>query len=190
MARQRLGQHFLSDPNWREQIARAIRVSSHSLIPDISDAHLLSSSSAENAFCWVEIGAGHGEMTEHIAAAGAPVYAIELDTALARRLQRLKQRFPNLTVISSDVLKVDFAEIAAGRRLRMYGNLPYYITSPILHRVFESAALIDEMHIVVVPIVLGRGVRLWDGLEGFERRFTVEPVSSPSGVTHLTFTRR
>jgi 16S rRNA (adenine1518-N6/adenine1519-N6)-dimethyltransferase len=152
MARQRLGQHFLSDPNWREQIARAIRVSSHSLIPVISDARRLSSSSAssaENAFCWVEIGAGHGEMTEHIAAAGAAVYAIELDAALARRLQRLTQRFPNLTVISSDVLNVDFAEIAAGRRLRIFGNLPYYITSPILHRVFESAALIDEMHIVI-----------------------------------------
>jgi len=149
MARQKLGQHFLHDAGWREQIARAIRVSPHSLIPDISDAHVLSSSSAENAFCWVEIGAGHGEMTEHIAAAGAPVYAIELDAALARRLQRLTQRFSNLTVISSDVLKVDFAEIAAGRRLRMYGNLPYYITSPILHRVFESAALVDEMHIVI-----------------------------------------
>jgi hypothetical protein len=38
--------------------------------------------------------------------------------------------------------------------------------------------------------VLGGGVRLWDGLEGIERRFDVEPVSSPSGVTHLTFTRR
>jgi hypothetical protein len=40
-----------------------------------------------------------------------------------------------------------------------------------------------------VPIVLGRGVRLWDGLEGVERDHAVETVSSPSGVTHLTFTR-
>ena len=88
-------------------------------------------------------------MTEHLAVAGAPVYAIELDGALARRLQRLTQQFPNLTVIASDVLKVDFAEIAAGRRVGIYGNLPYYITSPILHRLFESAALIDEMHIVI-----------------------------------------
>jgi hypothetical protein len=42
---------------------------------------------------------------------------------------------------------------------------------------------------VVVPIVLGRGVRLWDGLEGFERDYQVEAISAPSGVTHLTFTR-
>ena len=150
MARQRLGQHFLSDPNWREQIARAIRVSSHSLNPEnFPKPNSAAASVVGDAFCWIEIGAGHGEMTEHLAATGVPVYAIELDGALARRLQRLAQRFPNLTVIASDVLKVDFPEIAAGRRLRIYGNLPYYITSPILHRLFESAALIDEMHIVI-----------------------------------------
>jgi hypothetical protein len=45
------------------------------------------------------------------------------------------------------------------------------------------------MHIAVVPIVLGRGERVWDELEGLERRFDVEAVSSPTGVTHLTFTR-
>jgi hypothetical protein len=42
---------------------------------------------------------------------------------------------------------------------------------------------------VVVPILLGRGVRLWDGLEGLDADYAVEAVSSPSGVTHLTFTR-
>ena len=46
------------------------------------------------------------------------------------------------------------------------------------------------MHVVIVPIVLGRGERVWDGLEELEQRFNVESVSSPSGVTHLTFTRR
>jgi hypothetical protein len=46
------------------------------------------------------------------------------------------------------------------------------------------------MHLAVVPIVLGRGERLWDGLEELDRRFDVEAVSSPTGVTHLTFTRR
>lgn len=43
---------------------------------------------------------------------------------------------------------------------------------------------------VVVPIVLGRGERLWDGLEGLEDNFQIETVSSPSGVTHVTFSRR
>src|SRR5215208_1091045 len=61
---------------------------------------------------------------------------------------------------------------------------------PTTVRNFLAADLIDTLHVVQVPILLGRGVRLWDGLEGIEERFDVEAVSSPSGVTHLTFTRR
>jgi dihydrofolate reductase len=57
-------------------------------------------------------------------------------------------------------------------------------------RQFLDADLVDQMHIVIVPIVLGRGERLWDELEEVEQRFDVEAVGSPSGVTHLTFTRR
>jgi dihydrofolate reductase len=56
-------------------------------------------------------------------------------------------------------------------------------------RDFLAAGLVDHMHIVVVPILLGRGVRLWDGLEGLEKDYHVEAISSPSGVTHVTFTR-
>jgi dihydrofolate reductase len=61
---------------------------------------------------------------------------------------------------------------------------------PTVVRDFLAAGLIDTLHIVQVPILLGRGVRLWDGLEGLEARYDVEAVSSPSGVTHLTFTHR
>jgi dihydrofolate reductase len=60
---------------------------------------------------------------------------------------------------------------------------------PSTVRQFLSADLIDYMHVVIVPIVLGRGERLWDGLEGLEQRFDVESISSPSGITHLTFAR-
>jgi 16S rRNA (adenine1518-N6/adenine1519-N6)-dimethyltransferase len=144
MARQRLGQHFLADSDWREQIARAIRVSAHS--PEFS-ASL--DRTTDKPYCWIEIGAGHGEMTEHLASTGAPVTAIEIDAPLVRRLQRLTQQFPNLNVVASDVLKVDIAEISAGRRVRVYGNLPYYITSPILHHLFAFAEIIDEIHVVI-----------------------------------------
>jgi dihydrofolate reductase len=61
---------------------------------------------------------------------------------------------------------------------------------PSTVRQFLAADLIDHLHVVLVPIVLGRGVRLWDGLESLEDRFAVESVTTPSGVTHLTFTRR
>jgi RibD C-terminal domain len=56
-------------------------------------------------------------------------------------------------------------------------------------RDFLAAGLVDHAHIVVVPILLGRGVRLWCGLEGIEQKYRVETTASPSGVTHLTFTR-
>jgi 16S rRNA (adenine1518-N6/adenine1519-N6)-dimethyltransferase len=144
MARQRLGQHFLADPDWREQIARAIRVSKHS-----QEFAASLDRPSDKAFCWIEIGAGHGEMTEYLAATGAPITAIEIDPPLVRRLKHLSQQFPNLNVVSSDVLKVDIAEIANGRRVRIYGNLPYYITSPILHHLFGFASIIDEIHILI-----------------------------------------
>lgn len=73
-------------------------------------------------------------------------------------------------------------ELAPGLDVRIGGG-------PRTLRQFLAADLVDHLHVVVVPIVLGRGERLWDGLEELESRFDVEAVSSPSGVTHLTFTR-
>ncbi|HEY0217547.1 MAG TPA: dihydrofolate reductase family protein [Cellulomonas sp.] len=57
-------------------------------------------------------------------------------------------------------------------------------------REFLAADLVDLLHVVRVPVVLGRGARLWDDLAGLEERFEIEQVASPSGVVHLTFTRR
>ena len=79
---------------------------------------------------------------------------------------------------------LDLARQAAGELdVRIGGG-------PTVVRDFLAADLIDTLHVVQVPILLGRGARLWDGLEGVEERYDVEAVSSPSGVTHLTFTRR
>src|ERR1700739_4388647 len=108
MARQRLGQHFLADEGWREEIARAIRVSPQSIAPAPAG------NTAE--FCWIEIGAGHGEMTDVLASTGAPVHAIELDARLAATLKRLAKRFPNLEIVSADILESDIAKMAAGKR--------------------------------------------------------------------------
>jgi 16S rRNA (adenine1518-N6/adenine1519-N6)-dimethyltransferase len=153
MARQRLGQHFLADIDWREQIARAIGVSPHSTLRPFS---AVSASAEKQSHCWIEVGAGHGEMTEHLLSSGDPVYAVELDALLAARLKKLAKKFPNLTVVQGDVLETDLAAIAAGRRIRIYGNLPYYITSPILHHFFMFADLIDEIHIVIQEEVAER----------------------------------
>ena len=74
-------------------------------------------------------------------------------------------------------------EAAGGLDVRIGGG-------PTVVRDFLAAGLVDHMHLVQVPIVLGRGVRVWDGLEALEDAYAVEAVSSPSGVTHLTFTRK
>jgi 16S rRNA (adenine1518-N6/adenine1519-N6)-dimethyltransferase len=140
MARQKLGQHFLSDAGWRENIARSIRASAHS-IGGAKDA------GPDNL--WIEIGAGHGEMTRHLLRNGADVIAIELDSKLAARLRDLRAEFPKLRIAEGDVLETDIRKLADGRRARIYGNLPYYITSPILHHLFDFADLIDEIHIVI-----------------------------------------
>jgi len=73
-------------------------------------------------------------------------------------------------------------EAAEGQDVRIGGGAQVI-------RDFLDAGLIDHLHVVVVPIMLGRGSRLWDGLEATENDYNIEAVSTPSGVTHLTFTR-
>jgi len=78
---------------------------------------------------------------------------------------------------------LDVARTAAhGRDVRIGGG-------PTVVRAFLAAGLVDHLHLVQVPIVLGRGVRVWDGLEGLEQDYDIEAVTTPGGVTHLTFER-
>jgi dihydrofolate reductase len=74
-------------------------------------------------------------------------------------------------------------DAAGGQDVRIGGG-------PTVVRDFIAAGLVDHIHLVQVPIVLGRGVRVWDGLEALENDYDIEAVSTPSGVTHLTFTAK
>jgi dihydrofolate reductase len=73
-------------------------------------------------------------------------------------------------------------EAADGQDVRIRGG-------PTVVRDFLAAGLVDHLHVVQVPIVLGRGVRLWDRLESLEEAYDIEAVSTPFGVTHISFTR-
>lgn len=128
MSPEKLGQHFLTDASWQERIARAVRM----------DDGL-----------WVEIGAGHGEMTTRLSKSANKVFAIELDSRLARRLREVTAACKNVEVVECDVMAVDLGKLTEGERFSVYGNLPYYITSPILHRLFEHANQIAAIHIVI-----------------------------------------
>jgi len=75
------------------------------------------------------------------------------------------------------------SERAGGLDVRLGGG-------PTIIREFLEADLVDYLHVVVSPIILGRGVRLWDGQEGMEERFDTTTTSSPSGVVHIEFRRK
>ena len=125
---EKLGQHFLTDASWQERIARAIQI---------------------NGGVWVEIGAGHGEMTSRLARRASKVIAIELDRRLAARLREVTAPLGNVEVVEGDVLAADFGSLTRGAIFSVYGNLPYYITSPILHRLFDHADQIAVIHAVI-----------------------------------------
>ena len=133
MAHQKLGQHFLGDPAWQKRILETL--------PRGPDD------------VWLEIGTGHGEMTRLLAGRGRRVISIEADLRLAenlrRRIESQATEWPCVEIVSGDVLQLDLAKIGGGGRFRVYGNLPYYITSPILHHLFGYADQIASIHIVI-----------------------------------------
>lgn len=88
-------------------------------------------------------------MTTRLARTASKVFAIELDSHLARRLREVTARCKNVEVVECDVMAVDFEKLTGGEQFSVYGNLPYYITSPILHRLFEHAERIAAIHTVI-----------------------------------------
>jgi 16S rRNA (adenine1518-N6/adenine1519-N6)-dimethyltransferase len=139
MARQRLGQHFLANAGWQERIMKTLP-----LAPDDT---------------WIDIGAGHGEMTRLLTGHQRRVFAIETDAQLARALREETLAHPaqwlGVEIVPGDVLTLDLAKLAGGR-FRAYGNLPYYITSPILHHLFGCADQIASAHLVIQMEVAAR----------------------------------
>lgn len=132
MARQKLGQHFLRDIGWRKRILATLP-----LAPDDT---------------WIEIGPGHGEMTQFFAGDDRRVIAIEADPKLAEGLRAAAEaqpeQWPGVEVVSGDVLTTDIGSIVTDN-FHVYGNLPYYITSPILHHLFRWASQIRSIHVVI-----------------------------------------
>jgi 16S rRNA (adenine1518-N6/adenine1519-N6)-dimethyltransferase len=141
---QHLGQHFLADPAWRERIAGAV------LRPQAS-------AEGERAGLWIEIGAGHGEMTALLAQQARHVIAIELDANLLPDLRAATARLANVSVVPGDVLSLNLGQMARNSEFggepdgffHVYGNLPYYITSPIVHHLFQNAGRLESAFLVV-----------------------------------------
>jgi 16S rRNA (adenine1518-N6/adenine1519-N6)-dimethyltransferase len=130
--RPKLGQHFLHDRRFGQRIVAALAVRQDDLV--------------------CEIGAGRGAMTELLAARARQVVALEIDPGLVQTLRQKYANGPNIEVLEADILKTDMPSLC--RRYQrescyVFGNLPYYITSPILHHLLEQAAWIKGMGFVV-----------------------------------------
>jgi len=136
VARKRFGQHFLADVAIIDAIVRAIA-------PRAGDA-------------MVEIGPGLAALTQPLVERLGRLTVIELDRDLAARLRTHGQ----LDVIESDVLRVDFGDLQrkAGRMLRVVGNLPYNISSPILFHLLPWAAQVQDQHFMLQKEVIDRMV--------------------------------
>ena len=134
LARKRFGQHFLTDGAVIDAIVDAIA-------PQPGEA-------------LVEIGPGLGAMTDPLVARCGRLTVIELDRDLAHRLRQRSE----LDVIESDVLRVDFGALAnaLGQRLRVVGNLPYNISTPILFHLLASSEQVIDQHFMLQREVVDR----------------------------------
>ena len=139
IARKRFGQHFLTDRGIIEDIVQAIA-------PQPGEA-------------MVEIGPGLAAMTQPLVERVGHLTVIELDRDLAAQLRA----HPQLTVIEADVLRVDFRQLAApvvatGDKLRVVGNLPYNISTPILFQLLDVADVVQDQHFMLQKEVIDRMV--------------------------------
>ena len=134
IARKRFGQHFLTDAGVIDGIVRAI--------------------APQSGQAMVEIGPGLAALTQPLVERVGHLTVIELDRDLAQRLRN----HPMLDVVESDVLRVDFSSLAAGRWLRVVGNLPYNISTPILFHLLNHVACIEDQHFMLQKEVVDRMV--------------------------------
>ncbi|MEP7066559.1 MAG: 16S rRNA (adenine(1518)-N(6)/adenine(1519)-N(6))-dimethyltransferase RsmA [Gemmatimonadota bacterium] len=125
--RKSLGQHFLSDPRILARIADAV-----ALEPDETV---------------VEIGPGRGSLTAALLARAARVVAIEIDPQLVALLREKYANEPRLTIIEADVLDVNLGELAGGE-YALAGNVPYYITTPILFQALRQPRALRSVLLV------------------------------------------
>ena len=134
IARKRFGQHFLSDRGIIDAIVDAIN--------------------PQPGQPMVEIGPGLAALTQPLVERLGHLTVIELDRDLAFRLRLHK----SLTVVESDVLRVDFSALAEGQKLRVVGNLPYNISTPILFHLLEHVQVIKDQHFMLQKEVIDRMV--------------------------------
>ncbi len=141
-AKKKFGQNFLIDSGVLDGIVEASGVTKED--------------------CVLEIGPGIGSLTQYLAEAAKRVVSVEIDKTLIPVLNDTLSEYDNVTIINEDILKVDIESIVKeyneGRAIKVVANLPYYITTPIIMKLFESGAPIDSITVMVQKEVADRMV--------------------------------
>jgi 16S rRNA (adenine1518-N6/adenine1519-N6)-dimethyltransferase len=136
-AKKQFGQHFLSDVSVVERLVRGIS-------PDQAD-HM------------VEIGPGQGCLTDHLVASVSRLDIIEIDRDLVPLLRERYKQHAHVHVHEADALTFDFsALVQGGKSLRVVGNLPYNISSPLIFHLIDHIACIEDMHFMLQEEVVDR----------------------------------
>lgn len=135
-ARKRFGQNFLRDSGIIDRIHRSVR-------PQADDAV-------------VEIGPGQGALTEQLATSGAALTLVELDRDLVALLELQLEKYPHVDIIQADALKTDFGALHPGKPLRIIGNLPYNISTPLVFHLLSFHGRIRDMHFMLQKEVVDR----------------------------------
>ncbi|MCG8277795.1 16S rRNA (adenine(1518)-N(6)/adenine(1519)-N(6))-dimethyltransferase RsmA [Stenotrophomonas sp. NLF4-10] len=135
-AKKQLGQHFLADAHYVEKIVLAVNPKPGERL--------------------VEIGPGQGAITFPLLRRHPQLTVIEFDRDLIAPLTAAAAPLGELGIVHRDVLQVDFTELAAGGRIRLVGNLPYNISSPILFHALDHAAAISDMTFMLQKEVVDR----------------------------------
>jgi len=135
-ARKRFGQNFLHDPGVIERIIRAIH-------PKPDDAI-------------VEIGPGLGAITEEILAVNPKLQVVELDRDLIPVLRTKFFNYPDFHIHEADALKFDFSQLVDERPLRIIGNLPYNISTPLIFHLLAQSGVVQDMHFMLQKEVVQR----------------------------------
>ncbi|MFH1381016.1 MAG: 16S rRNA (adenine(1518)-N(6)/adenine(1519)-N(6))-dimethyltransferase RsmA [Candidatus Omnitrophota bacterium] len=132
----RFGQNFLIDKNIRDKILRQLEISPDDTV--------------------LEIGPGFGELTASLAGLAKRVIAVEVDHKLSGILRKKNILSKNVDLVEKDILKFDFESLTGNKKIIVYGNLPYYITSPILEKFFKKISLVKCMYLVMQKEVAER----------------------------------
>ncbi len=140
--------------NFQKKFGQNFLIDTHVLDKIIASAQITKDD------CVLEIGPGIGTMTQYLAENAREVIAVEIDKALIPILEDTLSAYDNVTVINDDILKVDINKIVeernGGKPIKVVANLPYYITTPIIMGLFESAVPLQSITIMVQKEVADR----------------------------------